>query len=53
MAAVICWKRANHLRQLVPLALLRRQQQLHQVRADGEIVAVARDHKSGKVAHRI
>ena len=37
----------------VPLALLRGEQQLHQVRADAEVVAVAGDDEAGKIAHRV
>jgi hypothetical protein len=43
----------NHAGQLVPLALLRGQQQLHQVGADAEVFAVAGDDEAGKVAHRV
>ena len=34
----------------VPLAFLRGKQELHQVGADGEVVAVAGDDEAGKVA---
>ena len=43
----------NHSGQFLPFALLRGQQQLHQVGAHAEVVAVAADDESGKVAHRI
>ena len=39
--------------QLVPLAFLRGEQELHEVGADGEVVAVAGDDEAGKVADRI
>ncbi len=38
---------------LFPFAFLRQHQQLHQVCADAEVVAVAGDDKAGKIAHRI
>ena len=37
---------------LVPLALLRGEQQLHQVRADGEVRRIAGDDEAPKIAHR-
>ena len=39
--------------QLLPLALLRGQQQLHQVGANREVVAVAGNYKPGKIADRV
>ena len=41
---------ANDAGELVPLAFLRGEQKLHEVGADGEVVAVAGDDEAGKVA---
>ena len=38
---------------ILPLALLCGQQKLHQIRADGEVVRIARDHERAEITHRI
>ena len=43
----------DEARELVPFALLCSEKELHQIGADGEIVAVAGDDETGEIADRV
>ena len=45
------WKARTAMIDLVPVAFLNAEQQLHEIRADGEVARVSADDKAAEVAH--